>query len=279
MGYIWYKKGQELLTEISESRLPDDMAAFWYIGQMGMVIKWRNTVIYVDPVLGDMKGEDGKTRRNYEPPFSGKEAAADYIFCSHDHLDHIHPQTIQEMAGRNPDAKIVVPKPLTDMIRGLGIEEDRILGMVQGKEYELADHIQVKGIATAHESYETDENGCSKTLGYLFCLGTLRLFHSGDTMLTGQLIEDVARERVHVLMIPINGVDMERHQRNIIGNMGSRDAAYFAMTAGADLTIPLHYDMVMGNEENPLIFADYMERYHPDRKYHLMRLGEKMIYG
>ena len=72
MGYIWYKKGQELLTEISESRLPDDMAAFWYIGQMGMVIKWRNTVIYVDPVLGDMKGEDGKTRRNYEPPFQEK---------------------------------------------------------------------------------------------------------------------------------------------------------------------------------------------------------------
>ena len=45
-----------------------------------------------------------------------------------------------------------------------------------------------------------------------------------------------------------------------MGNMNSREACWFASEIGADLTIPLHYDMIGGNEENPLIFADYMER-------------------
>ena len=73
MGYLWYKNGTELLTEISESRLPEDLVALWYIGQMGMVMKWGQTVIYMDPVLGDLKGEDGKTRRNICRPFPEKK--------------------------------------------------------------------------------------------------------------------------------------------------------------------------------------------------------------
>ena len=51
--------------------------------------------------------------------------------------------------------------------------------------------------------------------------------------------------------------------------MNSREACWFASEIGADLTIPLHYDMIGGNEENPLVFADYMERYYPEKKYHI----------
>lgn len=279
MGYEWYQKGENLLKEITESVLPDHMVAFWYIGQMGMVIKWQQLILYIDPVLGDMKGEDGKDRRNYTPPFSGKEAVADYLICTHDHLDHIHPETIQSMAKQNSQMKIVVPKPLVGRIKQLGIEGERILGIQQGEKIFLKENISVKGIATAHESYQFDLDGNSPTLGYVLSFDGIRLFHSGDTVVTESLIKDVGAEQVDVLMIPINGVDIERHKRNIIGNMNSRDAAYFGKAVNADLIIPLHYDMVKGNEENPLLFADYMERYYHDKKYHLMRLGEKMIYG
>lgn len=278
MGYEWYRKGKNLLKEIEENHLPDHMVAFWYIGQMGMVIKWKKTICYIDPVLGDLTGEDGKTRRNYMPPFSGKEAVADYLFCTHDHLDHIHPQTIQDMARKNPGMKIVVPKPLVSRICQLGIERERIIGIRQGENMELAERVSVKGIATAHESYQCDSAGNSITLGYVLSFNGIRLFHSGDTVVTESLIKEILGEDVDVLMIPINGVDLERHQRNIIGNMNSRDAAYFGKAVNADLIIPMHYDMVKGNEENPLLFADYMERYYQEKKYHLMRLGEKLIY-
>ena len=35
--------------------------------------------------------------------------------------------------------------------------------------------------------------------------------------------------------------------------------------------------MIGGNEENPLVFAEYMERMYPERRYHIMRLGEKIV--
>ena len=59
--------------------------------------------------------------------------------------------------------------------------------------------------------------------------------------------------------------------------MNAREACWFAGEIGADLTVPLHYDMIDGNQEDPLIFAAYMERYAPAKKYHIFRLGERCI--
>ena len=42
------------MDQIKETEYPDHMAAIWYIGQMGLVIKWKGTIIYIDPVLNDL---------------------------------------------------------------------------------------------------------------------------------------------------------------------------------------------------------------------------------
>ena len=59
--------------------------------------------------------------------------------------------------------------------------------------------------------------------------------------------------------------------------MDGRDAAYLAAEAGVDLVVPLHYDMVEGNTENPLLFAFYMEELYQGRKYEIMKLGQRLI--
>ena len=59
MSNKWYKKGSELLREIVETSLPKELCSLWYIGQMGMILKWKGIVLCIDPVLGAMPGEDG----------------------------------------------------------------------------------------------------------------------------------------------------------------------------------------------------------------------------
>ena len=59
MRYEWYKKGRELLDEISVVSLPDAMAAVWYVGQEGIIIKWNKLTIGVDLMLNDLRGADG----------------------------------------------------------------------------------------------------------------------------------------------------------------------------------------------------------------------------
>lgn len=274
----WYKKGRELLEEIEETNLPEELCSLWYIGQMGMVVKWKEYVLCIDPVLGAMTGENGTDLRNYPIPFLPEELRADYVFCTHEHGDHMHPETLVKLARRNPGMKIILPKPLMETAGSFGIPGEQFLGVCQDQEIILEKGIQVNPVATAHETYQFDQNGHSLTLGYEICLGGRRIFHSGDTVVTRELIGKLCKFRgIDAAMLPINGRDLERNEQNIVGNMNSREACWFADEIGADMVIPLHYDMIGGNEENPLVFADYIERYYPKKKYHIFRLGERYI--
>ena len=278
MSDKWYKKSSELLREIEETSLPKDLCSLWYIGQMGMILKWKGIVLCIDPVLGAMPGENGEDRRNYPVPFLPEELRADYVFCTHDHGDHMHQETLVKLAERNPQMKIVLPLPLVEKALSFGISKDQLFCLCQDQEVTLEEGIQVNPAATAHEAYQFDQEGHSLTLGYEIRLGDHRFFHSGDTIVTRELIDKLQKSHgIDAAMIPINGRDLERSERDIVGNMNSREACWFASEIGADLTIPLHYAMIGGNEENPLVFADYMERYYPEKKYHIFRLGERYI--
>ena len=278
MSYQWYKKGRELLEEIEKTYLPEELLSLWYIGQMGMIVKWKEKVLCLDPVLGAMPGEDGRDRRNYPIPFLPEELKADYVFCTHDHGDHMHRETLMRMCKGNPEMKVLLPLPLADQALSFRIPEKQILGICQDQEITLEEGIQVEPAATAHEEYQFDKEGCSRTLGYQISLGSRKIFHSGDTVVTRELIQKLQKAQgIDAAMLPINGRDLERDEQDIVGNMNSREACWFASEIKADLTIPLHYDMIGGNEENPLVFADYMERYYPEKKYHIFRLGERYI--
>lgn len=282
MTYRWNKKGEELLKEIRETHVPEYMVALWYIGQMGIVVKWNGLTVCFDPVLNDLYHLDGSSRRNYEPPFAPKEfRGVDYVICSHNHKDHMNIETLKPLWKANPGMKIIVPKPEQADLIGAGIREEAVIGAKAGEELVLMAGERKSvlcAVAAAHEEYITDEHGDQKNLGYVMKCNGVHIYHGGDTVVTQKLIEDVAvHGPITVACIPVNGVDFERHGRGIIGNMDCRDGAYFASRIHADMTLPMHTDMVMGNEENPLIFAEYMRNLYPGRKYHLMQLGERLI--
>lgn len=278
MSYVWHKQGQELLSEIQSFSLEQNCVGMWYIGQMGMIFRWNGITICVDPVLGAMPDDRGVDRRNYPVPFLPEDLQVDYVLCTHGHADHIHGETLRKLAQTNPQMEIYVPKPLTEVVAGYGIRTEQVKGIRQDEPADFREGFSVRGVATAHEEYQYDEEGASRTLGYVFRLGDHRLLHAGDTVVTQKLIGDLKEEHgLDAAMVPINGRDLERHARGIVGNMDSREACWFGSMIGADLLIPLHYDMIGGNEENPLVFAEYMERMYPERRYHIMRLGEKIV--
>lgn len=295
MKYQWYKEGKALLREIRETMLPETMAAVWYIGQMGTIMKWQDLVVCFDPVLTDLCNPDGTTRRNFAPPFGPEEFTdVDYVVCSHNHKDHLNLETLLPLWQANPMVRFIVPEPEKGCLTAGGIASEAVIGAKAGEEILLvkrkagagqdeaakqADCARLCPIAAAHEEYVTDEHGNQRNLGYVMKCGELHIYHAGDTLVTQKLIEDVrACGPIAAACVPVNGVDTERHSRGIIGNMDCRDAAYFVQQIGADMTLPMHTDMVMRNEENPLIFAEYMRSLYPGRKYHIMQLGERLVF-
>ena len=278
---IWYRQGETLLHEMRDTSVPTGFSALWYLGQAGFAVKTGEMLCFFDPVFADLTAPDGSTRRYYPAPFAPEAAAqtgVKYVFCTHDHADHLQPGTVGPLAKAAPSVKIVVPAPFVDKVIGLGAAPEQVIGAKAEEPIALPDGSTVIPIPAAHEQYETDENGNHKALSYLLITPDGRkIFDAGDTIATEELMERLQKENgIDCAMLPINGADNKRRRSNIIGNMNSREAADLACDINADLVIPCHYDMTFGNGEQASHFADYMDCYYSGRKYHMMQLGERI---
>lgn len=284
MDYHWYKSGDSLLNELllTNSRLPESSLAIWYVGQMGVIIKGRQLTIGFDLVFNDLCYPDGKSRRNYPPPFCADQLTnMDYIICSHNHADHLNLETLIPLYHANPSAKFIVPAPEVHLLTGAGIPEKQVIAAKDQIPISLnPSNDSLIPVAAPHETYDTDEHGYHHYLGFVLKLNGVTVYHAGDTVFAEGLVKTISDlGPIHLACLPINGAGAEFHSRNVQGNMDAKDAAYMASRLHADLTFPLHFDMVKKNEGNPILFAGYMQTYFPGMKYHILQLGEKFLYS
>jgi L-ascorbate metabolism protein UlaG (beta-lactamase superfamily) len=276
----WYKSGDALLGEIEKSPTVPGTASIWYMGQLGFVIKLSGLVFYIDVILNDLTGPDGKSCRVYPPPFPPEAIGSlDYFLCTHDHADHLNLATLVPLAKANPHTRFIVPMPLRSILTGAGIGEDRVIGAREGEALDLSQGVSLSPVAAAHTAYEPDEKGDYPCLGYVLKGEGMSFYHAGDTLVTGRLVETLeALGPINAAILPINGSDWERTAAGIIGNMHIQDGIKLARAIKADLVIPAHYDMMANNSENPARFTDYLYTLCPEQKHHVFALGERFCY-
>ena len=276
---MWYKKGKELLKSIECTNLPENQVAIWYIGQCGFVLKRRNIIIYIDPVLNDICDENGNTVRLYEAPYAPDNAIANYVLCTHDHIDHMAMETIKGIYSNNPQVKIIVPGVCKEALLAEEITDGNVIEAADEKKINLSD-IQVIPFSTAHPVHCVREDGKDRNLAYYIMCGCISFLHMGDTYLTEKLIGSLKKyPSPDVLMVPINGKDFYLERQDIIGNMSAREAVKLSKELGVDLTIPMHFDMVKGNTVNPLHFVEELWEVDSGMKFSIPALGERIIFG
>src|SRR5205814_417386 len=101
-------------------------------------------------------------------------------------------------------------------------------------------NVQIRAVASAHETPEQTPKGGYLYLGYVFHFGPLTVYHSGDTVLYDGLVERLKPLNIDLALLPINGRSPERR---VAGNLNGKEAAWLAKEIGAKLVIPCHYDM------------------------------------
>ena len=268
------KKGLELIEEIDSCVLEKGNSAFWWLGQMGYIVKLGEVVIYLDAFLSDYPG------RNISPLIKAEEVInADFIFGSHDHVDHIDRGAWHQISLSSPKAKFVVPKLLIKgLSEDLNILEERFIGLDDGKSV-IAGGLKITGIAAAHEFLDQDAvTGSYPYLGFIIEGSGCVLYHSGDTCIYEGLHFKLKKwNRVDVMFIPINGRDAKKYRANIIGNMTYQEAVDLAGTVKPGLVVPGHYEMFSSNSEDPLLFIDYVEAKYPDIQYWVGSHGDKVL--
>jgi L-ascorbate 6-phosphate lactonase len=277
-----YKQGVPLIKELNNTRIHDDTISFWNLGQAGILIKGRGEdgLICIDPYLSnsiEQVNPETEFKRAYPPVLSPDMLEdADAILITHEHDDHLDFATLREVGQSSENPVFVVPAPLVSMVQS-ETGNNNIAAAKVNESFQIKG-FQITPAPAAHTSYQVDLEGNHHYLGYCIEVNGVRLFHSGDTIVTPELIEKVKDFKPHVVFLPINGGDYFRSSREIVGNMSFREAVEFSNTVGADLIIPIHYDLFPNNRDNPAYFVDYLFTHYPNQKFHMMAPGERFIY-
>jgi len=270
-------------TAILNTQLPQDTIALWWLGQAGFVLRSSNSIVYLDPFLS------GHPARLIPPLFAVEEGPpADLVFCTHEHWDHLDPQTLRSLAKVSPRARFVVPLPIVDQVTALDISSERVVGVQPGDELDLGE-VKLFPIPALHGLkappavydfgfVEKDDKRLYRYLGYVIEMAGVRVYSAGDTLAFDGLIERLRQLEVDIALLPINGRSYFREQLDIVGNLDEREAADLAATAGVKLLIPTHYEMFAANQGRPGVLVDYVRAYHPSLTCYVPTHGRRFTY-
>ncbi|HEX3719019.1 MAG TPA: MBL fold metallo-hydrolase [Verrucomicrobiae bacterium] len=271
-----FQKDDTLLADIALARAAN-RARLWWLGQSGFLLYTPDGTILFDPYLSDSltkkyartdKPHQRLTERVIAP---GRLAGIDVITSSHNHTDHLDPETLRPLFAANPLAKLLIPRANRSFVLKRLNEAGQMLIEVDAGERVTVAGIEFHGIPAAHNTVERDEFGHCRFLGYVARLNGITIYHSGDTMLHDQLASQVSPFKPDLALVPING---NHPERRVAGNLDGREAAMLAHDISADLAVPHHFDMFEFNTAPPDEFESECRRL--GQRCRTLRNGEGM---
>ena len=99
-----------LISEINKAQVEPGSLKIWWIGQEGFVFKSGGQIIYIDPYLSSYaetitRGKANEHVRIKPAPMKPEDVNhTDIVLCTHDHADHIDPESIPIIAAASPGA-------------------------------------------------------------------------------------------------------------------------------------------------------------------------------
>jgi L-ascorbate metabolism protein UlaG (beta-lactamase superfamily) len=204
------------------------------LGQSGYQLKTEKSEIIIDPYLSDSVNRVAGRPRLLPLPISPAEISCDAVICTHDHLDHLDPDTVTEIS---PMQLFITTNEGKEKLKSLG--KENVIAINEGECISLGD-FEITAVFADHTV---------EAFGLIVRVEGKTLYFSGDTLYNEKLF-DIAKHRPDITFICINGR---------LGNMNASEALTVAKRIGAKINIPNHYDMFASNSEDPHLFADNID--------------------
>ena len=254
-------RGPELFQQIDGSRC--DVPAIWWLGHSGFVLKYRNSVFYVDPYLS--RTEDSRV------PLRAEDVThASLILCTHAHAHHLDPPTVAGILGASPRAKLVIPKSVAEHAHSLGISYQRMVTTDSSLRVEYLDD-RIYSVPSAHNQLDWTPLGGYPYLGYLVRFGNCTIYHAGDGVPYPGLADRLRPYNITVALLPISG----RKPGDAPGNFEIAEAAQLAEDTGAQWLVPMHYGVFGSGSDEAERFIDHLLGQRPSQRFKVLECGEK----
>ena len=202
-----------------------------FLGQSGYIIKSNNSQIIIDPYLSDSVNRAAGRARMLPIPLNPNEISCDAVICTHNHLDHLDPDTVSKI----PTGQFfITTNEGKGTLAALGINNVAALNI--GDSIKVGD-FEITAVFADHTV---------EAFGLIIRAENKTLYFSGDTLFNEKLFK-IADYKPDITFICINGR---------LGNMNVKEAIVTAEKIGAGINIPNHYDMFESNSENPRLFSE-----------------------
>jgi len=223
------------------SELLDDKAALWFLGQAGYYMKAAGKTVIIDPYLSDSVGKAAPLfARAYPVPVEPNLVEADIFIVTHDHMDHLDPETIEAYQYKDT-TEFVAPRHAAKKLASLGIKNINVV--------DHNDSVEIKGVKIDGVFALATGPDCLDTCGYSIGFENGKtVYHTSDTAFCNLLLK--AAPKVDVLLPCINGK---------WGDLHIADAIELTLAVGPRYVIPNHYDVMALNSENPESFRYFLK--------------------
>lgn len=202
-----------------------------FLGQSGYLLESGRTSILIDPYLSDSVNRVAGRPRLLPIPMAPQEISCDAVICTHDHLDHLDPDTVSQISDRQ---FFVTTHGGKEKLASLGKQNVKALSL---QERIVIGDMELIAVFASHTV---------EAFGLIVKAEGKTLYFSGDTLFDERLFA-VKEYAPDVTLICINGK---------LGNMNVTEALTVAKEIGAKINIPNHYDMFESNSEDPHLFTD-----------------------
>jgi L-ascorbate 6-phosphate lactonase len=248
-----------LLQDVQGTALAAGQGAFWWLGQHSFIVKAGGQVIYIDPFFAPWPS------RQTAPLLAPTEARlADIVLVTHGHGDHLDPESLRGVVQASPNATFFCPRPeASRMIDEGGVPSERLKPLNAGEQATVGGAV-VTAIKAKHETFDEQPSVGFPFLGYVVEASGVAFYHAGDTIMYDGLTAALqALPHLDAMFVPINGRDAERFLSGCLGNFTFQEAAELAGELRPGLAVPCHYDMFVGNQEDPSKFVRFLEAKFP----------------
>lgn len=254
-------RGRALLDQIESTPCPTP--TLWWLGHSGFVMKYRRSILYVDPYLSD-----SPARLTAAPLAPADITHAGLVLATHAHPGHLDPGTVPAILGASPRAKLVLPIAAADTASAMGIHYDRMVTTNAGLRVEFLDD-RIYAVPAAHEKPEWSPVSGFRCLGYVVRFGNFTIYHAGDCAPYQDLAARLLPFNVNLALLPING-----RGDLVPGNFEIAEAAQLAEEIGAEWVAPMHYDMFAKGNVDVNRFIDHMLGHRPSQRFKVFQCGE-----
>jgi len=249
----------QLSQALANETVPANTVKLWWLGGAGFAFKTpAGKVLLLDPYLSDAVERLHGFKRMCPSPLAAAEVRCDAVLCTHEHTDHLDPDSLPIIARHNPACVFAGPASSVKGFRELGIKASRIMELQPGVPASLIG-IKLHTVRSDHGDLSPD------ALTPLLDFNGVRVLHSGDTSWLPGRFQPLIDMKPDLLLPCINGN---------YGNTNHIDAALMTQQAKPQAVIPHHFWMFIEHGGDPAGFLHACRYFCPEAKVTIMRPGE-----